>query len=49
MIPSIGNVILGVVDLDAATEGLTDLGLDVLEGGRHERRIGQITEIESGA
>lgn len=37
MRPGIGNVILGVVDLEAATTPLRDLGLDVLEGGRHER------------
>jgi hypothetical protein len=35
--PTIGNVILGVVDLDAATDRLAAEGLDVLEGGRHER------------
>jgi hypothetical protein len=33
----VGNVILGVVDLDSTTERLRDLGLDVVEGGRHER------------
>jgi hypothetical protein len=33
----VGNVILGVVDLDAATERLRAQGLDVVEGGRHER------------
>lgn len=37
MRPTIGNVILGVVDLDAATARIAAEGLDVLEGGRHER------------
>jgi Glyoxalase-like domain len=31
----IGNVILGVVDLDATSGQLRALGLDVVEGGRH--------------
>ena len=35
--PTVGNVILGVVDLEAATERLLAEGLDVVEGGRHER------------
>ena len=34
---TVGNVILGVADLEAATERLQGLGLDVVEGGRHER------------
>jgi hypothetical protein len=35
--PTIGNVIYGVSDLDAATERLQAEGLEAQEGGRHER------------
>ena len=37
MTEGIGNVIYGVVDLDAAAERLRGEGLEVVEGGRHER------------